>query len=97
MWSELNCTLGNWGGRGREGDSEGTPVNIFTKGRSGILDSSIPSYRSIMTPSVNTRALMTLKVTIFTRAYGSCPGCQHFVSQFSQTVVHVTVTGSAVN
>ena len=64
MWSKLNCTLGNRGGR--EGDSEGTPVNILTKGRSGILDSSIPSYRSIMTPSVNTRALMALKVTFHT-------------------------------
>ena len=67
VWSELNCTLGNRGdGGGREGDSEGTPVNILTKGRSGILDSSIPSYQSIMTPSVNTRALMTLKVTFHT-------------------------------
>ena len=32
------------GGGGEEGESEGTPVNILTKGRSGILNSRIPSY-----------------------------------------------------
>ena len=33
---------------------------FLTKGRSGILDSSIPTYWSIVTPSFNTRALVTL-------------------------------------
>ena len=42
--------------RGEWGESEGTPVNILNKDRSDILDSSIPSYCSIMTLSVNTRA-----------------------------------------
>ena len=47
---------------GRE--SEGTPVNVLKKGffcyPSVLLYSSIPSYWSIITPSVNTRALVTL-------------------------------------
>ena len=33
------------------------PKTFVTKGRSGTLDSNIPSYCSIMTPSVNTRSL----------------------------------------
>ena len=31
------------------------------------------------------------------RAYGSRLACQHFISQFSQTIVYVAVTRSAVN
>ena len=53
--SELNCTPGK---QGAGDESEGTLVkqSLITKGCSGILDPSIPSYWSIMTPCVNTLA-----------------------------------------
>ena len=46
--------------KGEWGESEGAPANILNKDRSGILDSITTSYWSIMRPSVNTRALVTL-------------------------------------
>ena len=50
---------GQGGGGGGEA-SEGTLETFLTKGCCGILDCSIPSYWWIMTPSVNTQALVTL-------------------------------------
>ena len=62
MGSELNCTLGRREKARREnGERARKRLQTFlTKDRSGILDSSTPSYCSIMRPSVNTRALVTL-------------------------------------
>ena len=51
---------GQEGGGEGGGESEGTLETFLTKGCCGILDSSIPSYWWIMTPSVNTETLVTL-------------------------------------
>ena len=51
---EGESTKGEWG------ESKVTTANFLTKDRSGILDSITTSYWSIMRPSVNTRALVTL-------------------------------------
>ena len=62
MGSELNCTLGRRGKARREnGERRREGLQTFlTKDSSGILNSSTPSYWSIMRSSVNTRALVTL-------------------------------------
>ena len=62
MGSELNCTLGRRGkARGENGERRREGLQTFlTKDSSGILNSSTPSYWSIMRSSVNTRALVTL-------------------------------------
>ena len=51
----IKLYTGKTGGGGRE-RGNACKHSLITKGCSGILDSSIPSYWSIMTPSVNTLA-----------------------------------------
>ena len=55
--NEWNCTPGKRGaGDGGRERGNACKHSLITKGCSGILDSSILSYWSIMTPSVNTLA-----------------------------------------
>ena len=50
------ATTREWG----RGESEGTPVRLFTRAQSGILDSGIPYDWSILTALVNTKRFLAL-------------------------------------